>query len=162
MTRKKKEKITSQLCIFYGLWDADGGVGVVASLNQSKKNTYRPTNPLRHTFYCPSDSTTWDILPRSLAYSTDSSVESLPDSCNGFACTTNNININIYLFINSKYQINEKKNLLKLTYTPRGSSDSITDVVVTDSASGITNGLSQAGSYARDGFAEARSCILGG
>lgn len=65
-------------------------------------------------------------------------------------------------FIYSKYQINETKNLLKLTYTPRSSSDSITDVVITDSASGIANGLSQAGSYARDGFAEARSCILGG
>lgn len=55
-----------------------------------------------------------------------------------------------------------KEVLLKLTYTPRGSSDSITDVVITDSASGIANGLSQAGSYARDGFAEAGSCILGG
>lgn len=128
-------------------------------------DTYRPTNPFRHTFHRPSDSTTWDILSRSLAYSTDGGVESLTDSCNGFACTTNiiiNMHPCIHLFIYLKDQINEKKSLLKLTYTPRGSSDSITDVVITDSASGIANGLSQAGSYARDGFAEAGSCILGG
>lgn len=65
----------------------------------------------------------------------------------------------IHLFERSNQR---KEILLKLTYTPRGSSDSLTDVVITDSASGITNGLSQAGSYARHSFAEAGSCILGG